>query len=78
MTPMLNSQRVWRREVITIVSGGTYTGFFVVKDNVLGKPRLGKIDIDGKAWWISCPRRVHHGLVVGYVRGHEVLVRYRR
>lgn len=64
-------------EVMTIVSGGPYTWFFVFADKVVGKLRLGKVHEDGRAWRISYPGLVPHGgyfdapngLVVAYAHG---------
>lgn len=64
-------------EVMTIVSGGPYTWFFVFADEVVGKLRFGKVHEDGRAWRISYPGLVPHGgyfdapngLVVAYAHG---------
>lgn len=64
-------------EVMTIVSGGPYTWFFVLNHDVVGKLRLGTVAEDGKAWRISYPGLVPHGgyfdaedgLVVAYAHG---------
>ena len=69
-------------EVMTIVSGGPYTWFFVFGDNVVGKLRFGKVDEHGEAWRISYPGLVPHGgyfdaphgLVVAYAHGPEHFV----
>lgn len=69
-------------EVMTIVSGGPYTWFFVFEDNVVGKLRLGKVHENGKAWRISYPGLVphggyfdaSHGLVVAYAHGPKHFV----
>jgi len=72
-------------EVMTIVSGGPYTWFFVFEDNVVGKLRLGKVGEDGKAWRISYPGLVPHGgyfdapygLVVAHAHGpRHFVMRY--
>jgi hypothetical protein len=61
-------------EVMTIVSGGPYTWFFVFEDNVVGKLHFGKVQGDGKAWRISYPGLVPHG---GYFDApHGVVVAY--
>lgn len=69
-------------EVMTIVSGGPYTWFFVLEDNVVGKLRFGKVHESGKAWRISYPGLVPHGgyfdaphgLVVAYAHGPKYFV----
>ena len=69
-------------EVMTIVSGGPYTWFFVLAENVVGKLHFGKVGEDDKAWRISYPGLVPHGgyfdalhgLVVAYAHGPEHFV----
>lgn len=69
-------------EVMTIVSGGPYTWFFVLEDGVVGKLRLGTVADGGKAWRISYPGLVPHGgffdaghgLVVAHAHGPENFV----
>jgi hypothetical protein len=69
-------------EVMTIVSGGPYTWFFVFEDNVVGKLHFGKVHEDGRAWRISYPGLVPHGgyfdaphgLVVAYAHGPKHFV----
>ena len=72
-------------EVMTIVSGGPYTWFFVLEDNSVGKLRLPAVRSDGKAWRISYPGLVPHGgyfdaphgLVVAYAHGpRHFVMRY--
>ncbi len=72
-------------EVMTIVSGGPYTWFFVLEGNVVGKLRFGVVEADGKAWRISYPGLVPHGgffdapdgLVVAYAHGpRHFVMRY--
>lgn len=72
-------------EVMTIVSGGPYTWFFVFNDNVVGKLRFGRVPEDGKAWRISYPGLVPHGgyfdaphgLVVAFAHGpRHFVMRY--
>jgi len=66
-------------EVMTIVSGGPYTWFFVFPNGSVGKLRLGEVLEGGKAWRISYPGiRPHggfldpeYGLVVAYAHGPE-------
>jgi hypothetical protein len=69
-------------EVMTIVSGGPYTWFFVLGDGVVGKLRLGTVVDGGKAWRISYPGLVphggffdaRHGLVIAHAHGPEQFV----
>jgi len=69
-------------EVMTIVSGGPWTWFFLLPDNVIGKLTLGHVSIDGQAWRISYPGLVPHGgfldpeygLVVAYAHGPKNFV----
>ena len=69
-------------EVMTIVSGGPYTWFFVFQDGVVGKLRFGEVLDGGKAWRISYPGLVPHGgyfdapngLVVAYAHGPKHFV----
>lgn len=69
-------------EVMTIVSGGPYTWFFVFEDDVVGKLHFGKVDEGGKAWRISYPGLVPHGgyfdaphgVVVAYAHGPKYFV----
>ncbi|NRA62042.1 MAG: hypothetical protein HRU25_14305 [Psychrobium sp.] len=69
-------------EVMTIVSGGHWTWFFLLPDNVIGKLTLGHVDIGGQAWRISYPGLVPHGgfldseygLVVAYAHGPKNFV----
>lgn len=64
-------------EVMTIVSGGPYTWFFVLPNDVVGKLRFGRVGERGLAWRISYPGLVPHGgffdaadgLVVAYAHG---------
>jgi len=64
-------------EVMTIVSGGPYTWFFVFPQEVVGKLRLGRVGERGLAWRISYPGLVPHGgffdaadgLVVAHAHG---------
>lgn len=69
-------------EVMTIVSGGPYTWFFVLPQDVVGKLRFGKVGERGLAWRISYPGLVPHGgffdapdgLVVAYAHGPSSFV----
>ena len=69
-------------EVMTIVSGGQWTWFFVLPDSVIGKLTLGPVGLDEQAWRISYPGIVPHGgfldaeygLVVAYAHGPENFV----
>lgn len=69
-------------EVMTIVSGGPYTWFFVFPQDVVGKLRFGRVGEQGPAWRISYPGLVPHGgffdardgLVVAYAHGPSSFV----
>ena len=69
-------------EVMTIVSGGPWTWFFLLPDDVVGKLTLGHVGLDGPGWRISYPGLGPHGgyldaeygLVVAYAHGPENFV----
>ena len=69
-------------EVMTIVSGGPWTWFFALKDDVVGKLTLGYVRLDGTGWRISYPGLVPHGgyldaeygLVVAHAHGPKKFV----
>lgn len=69
-------------EVMTIVSGGDWTWFFTLPNDVVGKLTLGYVPVEGKAWRISYPGLgphggfldAPHGLVVAYAHGPEHFV----
>ncbi|MDI3325805.1 hypothetical protein QKW35_15600 [Pontibacterium granulatum] len=69
-------------EVMTIVSGGPWTWFFALPDNVVGKLTLGHVGLERKAWRISYPGLGPHGgyldaeygLVVAYAHGPKNFV----
>jgi hypothetical protein len=69
-------------EVMTIVSGGPWTWFFVLPDNVVGKLTLEHVSLNDDAWRISYPGLVPHGgffdapygLVVAYAHGPKNFV----
>jgi hypothetical protein len=69
-------------EVMTIVSGGPYTWFFVLPNDVVGKLRLGRVGERGVAWRISYPGLVPHGgffdaadgLVIAHAHGPSSFV----
>lgn len=72
-------------EVMTIVSGGPWTWFFSLPDNVVGKLTLGHVALDGQAWRISYPGlgphggflETEYGLVVAYAHGPKnFVIRY--
>ncbi|GAC29420.1 hypothetical protein [Brumicola pallidula] len=58
-------------EVMTIVSGGPWTWFFLLPDDVIGKLTLGHVGIGGQAWRISYPGLVPHG---GYMDSEYGLI----
>jgi hypothetical protein len=69
-------------EVMTIVSGGPYTWFFVFAQDVVGKLRFGRVGEHALAWRISYPGLVPHGgffdaadgLVVAHAHGPSTFV----
>lgn len=69
-------------EVMTIVSGGPYTWFFVLEDGVVGKLRFGSVSGKNLAWRISYPGLVphggffdaSHGIVIAYAHGPKNFV----
>lgn len=66
-------------EVMTIISGGPWTWFFVLPNNNVGKLTLGNVDINHLGWRISYPGLGPHGgffdaengLVVAFAHGPE-------
>ena len=72
-------------EVMTIVSGGPWTWFFLLPDNVIGKVTFGHVGLDGLGWRVSYPGLgphggfldPEHGLVVAYAHGPKnFVIRY--
>lgn len=69
-------------EVMSIVSGGPWTWFFLLPDNVVGKLTLGHVGLNGNGWRISYPGLGLHGgyldaeygLVVAYAHGPKNFV----
>ena len=69
-------------EVMTIVSGGPWTWFFALPENVIGKLTLGHVGLAGQGWRISYPGLGPHGgfldseygLVVAYAHGPKNFV----
>lgn len=69
-------------EVMTIVSGGPWTWFFVLPNDVVAKLTLGHVGLDDLGWRISYPGLVPHGgyfdaaygLVVAFAHGPERFV----
>ncbi|VAW49884.1 hypothetical protein MNBD_GAMMA04-1787 [hydrothermal vent metagenome] len=69
-------------EVMTLVSGGEWTWFFLLPEDVIGKLTLGHVGLDGKGWRISYPGLVphggyldpEHGLVVAHAHGPKSFV----
>jgi len=69
-------------EVMTLVSGGPWTWFFALPDNIVGKLTLGHVGLAGQAWRISYPGLGLHGafldseygLVVAYAHGPKNFV----
>lgn len=72
-------------EVMTLVSGGPWTWFFLLKENVVGKLTLSSVPTLGPAWRLSYPGLTPHGafmnaeqgVCVAYICGPETwLMRY--
>ncbi len=69
-------------EVMSIVSGGPWTWFFLLPNDVIGKLTLGYVGLGGLGWRISYPGLVPHGgyldpefgLVVAYAHGPKNFV----
>ena len=69
-------------EVMTIISGGPWTWFFALPNNVVGKLTLGYVSTNGKAWRLSYPGLGAHGgyldpefgLVVAHAHGPKNFV----
>ena len=69
-------------EVMSIVSGGPWTWFFLLPNDVIGKLNLGYVGLDGPGWRISYPGLVPHGgyldpeygLVVAHAHGPKNFV----
>lgn len=69
-------------EVMTIVSGGPYTWFFVLDNGAVGKVRFSEVKDGHNAWRISYPGLVPHGgffdaeqgLVVAFAHGPKTFV----
>ena len=69
-------------EVMSIVSGGPWTWFFLLPNDVIGKLALGYVGLDGLGWRISYPGLVPHGgyfdseygLVVAHAHGPKNFV----
>lgn len=58
-------------EVMSIVSGGPWTWFFLLPNDVIGKLALGYVGLDGMGWRISYPGLVPHG---GYLDSESGLI----
>ncbi len=72
-------------EVMTLISGGPWTWFFLLEENVVVKLSLSSIPLKGSGWRISYPGTVPHGafmdaqegICVAYITGPETwLMRY--
>ena len=69
-------------EVMSIVSGGPWTWFFLLPDDVIAKLTLGYVALEGTGWRISYPGLVPHGgyldpefgLVVAHAHGPKNFV----
>lgn len=72
-------------EVMSLLSGGPWTWFFLLPNDVIGKLTLGYVSLDSAGWRISYPGLVPHGgyldpeygLVVAHAHGpNNFVMRY--
>lgn len=64
-------------EVMTLVAGGPWTWYFLLKDNVVVKLKMSRVDPAGQGWRLSYPGLVPHGghfhaedgLCIAYITG---------
>jgi len=72
-------------EVMMLVSGGPWTWYFLLKDNVVAKLSLGRIQPNGQGWGLSYPGLTPHGaymdaedgVVIAHITGPKTwLMRY--
>ncbi len=69
-------------EVMSLVSSGPWTWFFLLPDDVIGKLTLGYVGLDGPGWRLSYPGLVPHGaylepeygLIVAHIHGPKNFV----
>ncbi|MBL4623584.1 MAG: hypothetical protein JKY42_00310 [Flavobacteriales bacterium] len=69
-------------EVMTLVSGGPWTWYFLLKDNVVAKLSLSRIQSNGQGWRLSYPGLTPHGaymnaedgVVIAYITGPKTWV----
>jgi hypothetical protein len=67
-------------EVMTLVAGGPWTWYFLIKDNVVVELQMSRVDPAGRGWRLSYPGLTPHGghfhaedgLCVAYITGPEV------
>lgn len=67
-------------EVMTLVSGGPWTWFFVLKDNTVAKLSMSKVTRDGPGWRLSYPGLTPHGafidakdgICIAYIHGPKI------
>lgn len=67
-------------EVMTLVSGGPWTWFFLLKDNTVAKLTMSKVTRDGPGWRLSYPGLTPHGafmdakdgICVAYIHGPKI------
>lgn len=67
-------------EVMTLVSGGPWTWFFLLKDNTVAKLTMSKVTSKGPGWRLSYPGLTPHGafmdakdgICVAYIHGPKV------
>lgn len=64
-------------EVMTLVAGGPWTWYFLLKDNVVAQLTMSRVDPAGQGWRLSYPGLVPHGghfhaedgLCIAYITG---------
>ena len=67
-------------EVMTLVAGGPWTWYFLLKDNVVVELQMSRVEPAGRGWRLSYPGLTPHGghfhaedgLCIAYITGPEV------
>jgi hypothetical protein len=67
-------------EVITLVAGGPWTWYFLLKDNVVVELQMSRVESGGRGWRLSYPGLTPHGrhfhaedgLCIAYITGPTV------
>lgn len=66
-------------EVMTLVAGGPWTWYFLLKDNVVVELQMSRVESKGKGWRLSYPGltphgghfHAHSGVCIAYITGPE-------